>query len=297
MRSPDSRQPADQAAGLRRQSPPRPVKVIAVTSGKGGVGKTSLSINLGVALAQRGRRVMLLDADLGLANVDVMLGLQPRWTLADVLRGQRNLGDIVLRGPAGLSVLPGAAGLVGLADLDSRQHAGLIGAFATLPEAPDILLVDTAAGVSRGVLQYAAAANEVVVVVCDEPASLTDAYALVKLLSQQWRVSRFRVVTNMTRASSDGRLLFHKLLRVTERFLEVQLEHAGSIPYDARVARAVQLQLPFVTAFPNSVAAGALKNLALRADNWSMPRLARGGVEFFVERLLGLPCEPEHAAA
>lgn len=297
MRSPDHQFPADQAAGLRRLARPRPVKVIAVTSGKGGVGKTSLSINLGVSLAQRGRRVMLLDADLGLANVDVMLGLQPRWTLADVLRGQRSLDEVVLRGPAGLSILPGASGLAGLADLDSRQHAGLIGAFATLADAPDILLVDTGSGVSRGVLQYAAAASEVAVVVCDEPASLTDAYALVKLLSQQWRVSRFRVITNMTRAGSDGRLLFHKLLRVTERFLEVQLEHAGSVPWDARVARAVQLQLPFVTAFPNSMAAGALKNLAQRADNWSMPRLARGGVEFFVERLLGLPCQPEHAAA
>lgn len=293
----EQQQPADQAAGLRRLSQPRPVKVVAVTSGKGGVGKTSLSINLGVALAQRGRRVMLLDADLGLANVDVMLGLQPRWTLADVLRGQRGLDDVILRGPAGLSILPGASGLAGLADLDSRQHAGLIGAFATLADAPDILLVDTAAGVSRGVLQYAAAAGEVVIVVCDEPASLTDAYALIKLLSQQWRVSRFRIVTNMTRAGNDGRLLFHKLLRVTERFLEVQLEHAGSVPYDARVARSVQLQVPFVTAFPNSMAAGALKNLAQRADNWSMPRLARGGVEFFVERLLGLPCGPEHAAA
>ncbi|MCC5793124.1 MAG: MinD/ParA family protein [Chromatiales bacterium] len=289
--------PEDQAAGLRRIQPLRPVKVIAVASGKGGVGKTSISANLAIGLGELGRRVMLLDADVGLANVDVMLGLQPRHTLADVFSGRMGLDEIVVEGPAGLRILPGGSGVSGLTDLDGRQHGGLISAFSTLRDVPDILLVDTAAGVSRGVLQYAAAAGEVLVVLCDEPASLTDSYALIKLLSTCWGVRRFRIVTNMTRRAGDGRIAFHKLQRVTDRFLEVQLEHTGSIPWDARVARAIQLQLPFVTAFPNSVAAAALKNLARRADNWSMPRTARGGIEFFVERLLAGSMSTEHAAA
>ena len=150
----------------------------------------------------------------------------------------------------------------------------------------DALLIDTAAGISDGVLRFCAAANEVLVVVCDEPTSITDAYALIKVLSTEHGVTRFRIVTNMTHQGGDGRHLFEKLLRVSERFLQVTLDHAGSIPYDDRVWRAVQLQTPFVTAFPTSLAAGALKKLAHRADNWEGPRAARGNIEFFVERLL-----------
>jgi flagellar biosynthesis protein FlhG len=274
-----------QAAGLRRRTA-RPVKVLAVTGGKGGVGKTNIAANLAIALAQVGRQVMLLDADLGLANVDVLLGLQPRHTLGDVLRGDRSLAEIIVAGPAGIRVVPGASGLAGLADLTPAEHAGIINAFSELTEALDVLVVDTAAGIADGVLRFCAAASEVLVVVCDEPTSLTDAYALIKVLSTEHGVTRFRVVTNMTHQGGDGRQLFDKLLRVTDRFLDVTLDHAGSVPYDDRIWRAVQLQAPFVTAFPGSLAASALKRLALRADNWEAPRAARGHIEFFVERLL-----------
>ena len=287
----------DQAAGLRRLKDARPVKVITVTGGKGGVGKTNICANLAVALAQLERKVMLLDGDLGLANVDVLLGLQPGHTMADVVRGERSLADVIIDGPAGVKVVPGASGLSEMANLTPAQNAGIVNAFSELTCDLDVLLVDTPAGISDPVLRFAEAAHEVVVVVCDEPTSITDAYAVIKVLSRERHVNRFRVVTNMTREGGHGRQLFEKLLRVTERFLQVSLDHAGSVPYDDRVWRAVQLQTPFVTAFPSSLAAAALKQLALRADKWDAPRVARGNIEFFVERLLGQQGRTEGAVA
>jgi flagellar biosynthesis protein FlhG len=286
MHTPEKQPAGDQAEGLRRRQNPRPVKVLTVTGGKGGVGKTNLCANLAIAMSLLGRRVMLLDADLGLANVDVLLGLQPGYTLGDVVKGGKRLEEIIVTGPAGIRVVPGASGLADMANLSPAQHAGIVNAFSELTEDLDVLLVDTAAGISDSVLRFCEAATEVLVVVCDEPTSITDAYALIKVLSTERDVQRFRIITNMTHQGGDGRALFEKLLRVTERFLQVTLDHAGSIPYDDRVWRAVQLQSPFVTAFPSSLAAAALKKLAHRADNWEGPRAARGNIEFFVERLV-----------
>lgn len=299
MPAPDDRNghEMDQAEGLRRMRAAKPVKVITVTGGKGGVGKTNVCANLAVALSMLGRRVMLLDGDLGLANVDVLFGLQPSFTMADVVRGERALADVVVPGPAGVMVVPGASGLSEMANLTPAQNAGIVNAFSELTCELDVLMVDTPAGISDPVLRFAEAAHEVVVVLCDEPTSITDAYAVIKVLSRERNVGRFRVVTNMTREGGHGRQLFEKLLRVTERFLQVTLDHAGSVPYDDRVWRAVQLQTPFVTAFPTSLAASALKQLAHRADNWDAPRVARGGIEFFVERLLRAHGRTEGAAA
>lgn len=302
MNAPDTERTAndsqpDQADGLRRMHQSRPVKVITVTGGKGGVGKTNVCANLGVALSQLGRRVMILDADLGLANVDVLFGLQPRLNLSDVVRGEHDLEEIILDGPNGVRVVPGASGLSEMIDLTPAHHAGIVNAFSGISEDVDVLLVDTAAGISDSVLRFAEAAHEVVVVVCDEPTSITDAYAIIKLLSVERGATTFRILTNMTRRGGDGTKLFQKLARVTDRFLQVTLDHAGSIPFDERVWRAVQKQTPFVTAFPTSTAATALKGLAQRADNWDTPRTARGNIEFFVERLLQGPGHKEHLVA
>lgn len=287
----------DQADGLRRLQKQAPVKVIAVTGGKGGVGKSSICANLAVAMSQLGRRVMLLDGDLGLANIDVMFGLQPKLTLADVIRNDEPLENVIIPGPQGIAVVPGASGLSEMAGLSPAHHAGIINAFSSLPIDIDTLLVDTAAGISDGVLRFSAAAQEVLVVVCDESMSITDAYATMKLLSIERGISRFRIVTNMTRAGGDGSRLFDKMLRVTDRFLNVTLTHAGSVPYDDRVWRSVQLQVPFVTAFPGSRAASALKKLAVTADKWEVPSAARGNIEFFVDRLLQTGHSKEMAVA
>jgi flagellar biosynthesis protein FlhG len=267
----------------------RPVQVLAVTGGKGGVGKTSVAVNLAAALTGAGRRVVLLDGDLGLANVDVFLGLTPRHTLAHVLRGERTLDEIVLAAPQGFHVVPGASGIAELANLDAHSHLALVQAFSALATRLDVLIVDTAAGIAHSVTQFSQAAQQVLVVVSDDPASLTDAYALLKVLSRQHGVSRFRVLVNMTRQVGAGVELFQRLERVTARFLDVVLDYVGEVPEDDCLRRAVRAQRSVQELYPSSPAARAFKKLATRADTWPVPVGPRGNIEFFVERLVQRP--------
>lgn len=264
----------------------RPVQVIAVTGGKGGVGKTTVAINLAASLAALGRRVMLLDGDLGLANVDVLLGLTPRYTLAHVIAGERSMQEIVVDAPQGFSIVPAGSGVEHLANMTDAEHTGLIHAFSELSAGLDTLIVDTAAGISPGVLQLVRACQHVLLVVCDEPTSVTDAYALVKVLSRNYGVQRFQVVTNMTRDGNSGESVFRTLSRVATRFLDVTLEYAGSIPDDPMLRRSIREQKPVVDAYPGSPSAKALKILGQRADKWPVPGGARGHIEFFAERLV-----------
>jgi flagellar biosynthesis protein FlhG len=267
----------------------QPVRVIAVTGGKGGVGKTSVSVNLATGLAALGRRVVLLDGDLGLANVDVLLGLSPRYTLAHVLSGERTIDEIMVTAKQGFKIVPAASGAANLASMGGEAHLGLVQAFSSLATRVDTLLIDTAAGIAPGVLQFSQAAQHVLVVVTDEPASITDAYALMKVLSRDHRVNRFRVVANMSRARGEGETLFKKLERVTSRFLDVILEYAGEIPDDEHMRRAIKVQRPVLDAHPASPAARAFKKLAAAADTWPVPAGPRGNLEFFVERLVRRP--------
>src|SRR5690554_2677008 len=176
------------------------VQVIAVTGGKGGVGKTNVSVNLSVALAGLGRRVILLDADFGLANVDVLLGLEPKRTLNEVMAGECDLRDVLLSGPGGIKIVPASSGTQDLVSMTPLQHAGLIQAFSELGDNLDVLAIDTAAGIGDSVTSFVRAAQEVILVVCDEPTSITDAYALIKLLSRDHGMTRFRVLANMARS-------------------------------------------------------------------------------------------------
>ncbi|MBV6416133.1 MAG: Flagellum site-determining protein YlxH [Steroidobacteraceae bacterium] len=285
MRSPEIR-------GLRvlpggAGSGPRPVKVIAVTGGKGGIGKTSIAVSLAAALASAGQRVMLLDGDLGLANVDVFLGLTPRYTMAHVLSGERTLDEIVLAAPQGFRVVPGASGVAALATLGAAQHLGIVQGFSALATDLDVLIVDTAAGIAHGVLQFSQAAQQVLIVLCDEPASLTDAYALVKVLSRDHGVRAFRVLVNRIRRADRGESLFRSFERVTSRFLDVTLEFAGAIPEDPWLPRANREQRTVLEISPGGPAAVAFKKLAGAVDKWPVPAGPRGNVEFFVERLVG----------
>lgn len=277
----------DQAEGLRRSLAQRPVKVIAVTGGKGGVGKTNVSANLGVALARLGQRVLLLDADLGLANLDVLLGLRTRRNLAHVLDGTCSLEEVIVRGPSGISIIPGASGLRRMLTLGAQQHAGLVNAFSELGRDVDVLLVDTAAGLSDAVLGFCHAAQRVMLVVCDEPPAITDAYALIKVLSREYGLRDFEVLASMTRTSTEATGLHGKLVRVADRFLDVRLGFAGAIPYDDRLREAVRRQEAVTDAFPGSASARAFSELARRVAAWPAPRHPRGHIEFFMERLLG----------
>jgi flagellar biosynthesis protein FlhG len=262
-----------------------PVNVIAVTSGKGGVGKTNVAVNLSVSLAEAGQRVLLFDADLGLANVDIALGLKPKYDIQHVIAGEHSLDDILLPGPAGIHVIPASSGVARMASLSAPEQAGLVRAFSELNTPVDTLVVDTGAGIDSTVLTFTAACQEVIVVICDEPTSLTDAYALVKVLNQQCNVKRFQILANMVDNELQGRQLFDKLCKVADRFLDVHLGYLGAVPRDEYLRRAVRAQRPVVSEYPRSESARALRALADRVR--ALPaNQAAGGLGFFVERML-----------
>lgn len=275
----------DQASGLRRMKK-QMVKVIAVTGGKGGVGKTNVTLNLAMAMAQMGKKVLVLDADLGLANCDVMLGLRVERNLSHVLSGEVELDDILIEGPFGIKIVPATSGTQAMTELSPAEHAGLIRAFSELRQSFDVLLVDTAAGISDMVLSFSRASQDVLVVVCDEPSSITDAYALMKILSREHAVRKFKIVANMVRSLKEGQELFAKLSRVADRFLDVTLELVATIPFDENVRKAARKQKAFVEAFPKTPASLAVKTLATRAVQWPVPPSASGHLEFFLEQLV-----------
>jgi flagellar biosynthesis protein FlhG len=264
----------------------RSVQVIAVTGGKGGVGKTTVAVNLSLALAKLGRRVVLLDGDLGLANIDVLLGLSRQYTLADLIEGRCELSDVLVRGPGGVRIVPTASGIQSMVHLSPAQHAGLIQAFSEIGDSLDVLVIDTAAGIGASVVSLVRAAHEVLLVVCDEPTSITDAYALIKLLNRDYGMDRFRVLVNMAQSPQEGRALFAKLTKITDHFLDVSLQYVGAVPYDECARRAVQKQRAVYEHFPRSKCAQAFQDIALKVDTWPLLTVPRGHMEFFVERLV-----------
>jgi flagellar biosynthesis protein FlhG len=276
----------DQADGIRRMAQPRPVRVLAVSSGKGGVGKTNVAVNLGVSLSELGRHAVLLDADLGLANVDVLLGLQPKFNLSHVLSGERSLDEILVEGPSGLKIVPASSGIQRMSELTTAEQAAVIRAFGEMNQDIDVLLVDTAAGISGGVVNFARACQDIILVVCDEPTSLTDAYAFIKLLNRDYGVHRFQILPNMVQDYQQGQALFGKLCRVTDRYLDVTLDLLGVVPRDEQLRKAVQKQTPVVVAYPHSKAARAFRALALKMDALPISGQASGRLEFFVERMI-----------
>jgi flagellar biosynthesis protein FlhG len=263
-----------------------PVQVIAVTGGKGGTGKTSVAINLAQALANGGRRTLLLDADLGMANVDVLLGLEAHHTLLDVLYGPCKLEDIILTVADNLQVIPAASGVSQLSNLGQQECAGLVRAFSDLREPLETLVVDTATGISASVASFCSAASEIVVVTCNEPAALRDTAAQIRVLVSEYGVTRFRILANMVSTAHEGHELFQSMLVQFTNNLDFTLSYAGYIPADDQLRKAVSLRQPVVNAFPRSRSAMALNNLAKRVSHWPQPHHAGGHLEFFVERLI-----------
>jgi flagellar biosynthesis protein FlhG len=255
----------------RPTPPPAPVlraapRVIAVTSGKGGVGKTHTVLNLALALSRMQRRVLLLDADMGLANVDVLLGLTPRYTLEHVLSGQKHLSDVVLQGPLGLRILPSSSGISELSELSLEEQTRLFSELSRIDEEVDYLFIDTGAGISSNVLRFNASAGEVYLVVSPEPTSMTDAYALMKLLSIKYRVRDFGLVANSVSSEQDGRAVFDRLNRVCGQYLQARLTFLGSVPFDRHVHKAVRQQRALLELFPNAPASRSLARIAAVVD-------------------------------
>ena len=263
-----------------------PVRVIAVTSGKGGTGKTNIAVNLSIALANEGHRTLLLDADLGMANVDVLLGLQVHHTLFDVLDGKCSLEDIMIDEIDNLLVIPAASGIRQLADSGVQQCAGLIRAFSELKNPVDTFVIDTATGISESVSRFCRAATEILVVVCNEPASIRDSAAQIRLLFSEYKITRFRILANMVGTAADGAQLFRSMLHLYAHNHDISITFAGYVPVDEMLRKAVSGHQSVVTACPESRSAMAIKALARRVMCWPRPEHASGHLEFFVERLV-----------
>lgn len=237
-------------------------RAVAVASGKGGVGKTSVVANLGTLLAGRGLSVAILDADFGLANLDIVLNLNPPRNLGHLLRGEAAPAEIVVEASPGLRVIPGATGVEGLADLGDAERERLLSALAPLTEGTDLLLVDTAAGIGRHVISLCAAASEVILVTNPEPTSLTDAYGLLKVLRKRRPEAAVRLLVNSVADAAEGRAVHQKLDQVVRRFLGGGIGYLGCLPKDDCVGRATLRQMPYVTAYPRCRAAAALGEVA-----------------------------------
>jgi flagellar biosynthesis protein FlhG len=267
---------------------PAPLRVIAVTSGKGGVGKSNVVVNLGVALAQQGLKVLLIDADLGLANLDILLGLNPKYSIHDVLQLRKTLPEVLVEGPEGLKILPASSGIPDLAELDEYQKMFLLNELDNYSETIDVALIDTGAGISRNVLFFNIAASERIVVANNEPTSITDAYALIKVLATQHNERRFKLLVNGLSQPREAEAVYRTLLKVSERFLgrDISLEYLGYIPHDDAVTKAVLKQQPVLTLYPKSRVAKAFTQLARRLWEMPAPDEMDGNIKFFWRRLL-----------
>lgn len=262
------------------------VRCIAITGGKGGVGKTNISINLATSLSKLNKRVVLLDADFGLANVDVVLGLKPRRNLSNVLENECSLKDILIDGPENIKIVPASSGVKRMANMNGMEQSGLISAFSDISDQLDLMVIDTAAGISDSVVHFARAAGEVIVVVCDEPASITDAYALIKVLCKEHSVNKVSIISNQVESKAHGEMLFNQLLKVVNKYLDVSVSYMGMIPEDPYLKQAVKRQLAVTMAYPRSRSSEAFKEIAKNILNTSSDTYSSGNLEFFAEQLI-----------
>lgn len=278
--------PIDQASSLRKMNVMEEINVLAITGGKGGVGKTNTAINLAVALADSKQKVMLLDADFGLSNIDVMLGLRTKYNLHHVLLNECSMEEIIIQGPHGIQIIPAASGVREMANLNANQHMGIVDSISQLNPSLDYFIIDTAAGIGDNVSLFMHLANNILIVLCDEPASLADAYALIKILSKRGVNKKFRVLSNMVESSAHGERLFSQLEKVSNHFLDVTLEYCGYIPNDEYIKKSIQKQKSVLDAYPTSRSSLGFIRLARTVNTWPRSNDASGTIELFLERQL-----------
>lgn len=262
--------------------------VVSITSGKGGVGKTNIVGNLAVSFQRKGKNVLVFDADLGLANIDIIFGIHPRDNIDAVIRGEKRLSEIIVQGPEGVSVIPASSGIEEMANLTEGQKLHLLSEFDDLNHRFDIMLVDTGAGISSNVVYFNMAAQKRVVVVTPEPTSITDAYALLKVMFNRYKTKEFSILMNMVKDENEGKSVFKKLSQVADKFLKgVCLDYAGCILWDEYLKQAVVKRQPVVCAYPRAVASqnmGTLADRLLRSAAESDP--TDGNIKFFWRRLV-----------
>jgi len=293
----------DQAVGLRkmrkdtndvsgglsktgRRNKGTPSRIIAITSGKGGVGKTNIVANLAFALTQLGKTVMVLDADLGLGNLDVLLGLTPKYNLYHLLTGEKSISEIIVKGPGMMDILPASSGIQKLTELSREQRLHLLTELAVLDNGIDVFLIDTAAGISSNVMYFNVAAQEIMVVVSPEPTSMTDSYALMKILSTEYSEKRFNLLVNCVSDPKEAMDVFKNLSLVSDRFLDISIDYLGHVLLDENIPKAVRQQKILWEAYPNSPANKCFSALAKKIIKLPVSASPKGNIQFFWKQLL-----------
>ncbi len=265
---------------------PGEIRVLSVTSGKGGVGKTNIAANLAYLLSRANKKTLILDADAGLANIDVILGIHSRYNLSHVLNGERSLDEVIVPGPGGILILPSASGIPEMTDLSRGQKLTLIDELNLYNHSLDFMLVDTAAGISANVMYFNMAAKEIVVVTSPEPTALTDAYALIKVLYQRHAKRRFRLIVNMARSSQEASEVYKRLARATDHFLNLTIEYLGYVVWDENVKEAVRQQKAVAEIYPNSPATRCLAKIAEKISSETLEEYENGSIKFFWESII-----------
>lgn len=262
-------------------------RIITVTSGKGGVGKSSVSINLALQFRKQGKRVIIFDADFGLANIEVMFGVIPKYTLADLMFKGKELKDIITEGPNGVQFVSGGSGIAKLVNLDKEQVKRILYKLSELENLADVIIIDTGAGISQSVLEFAIASPEVLLVTTPEPTSITDSYALLKALAMNPEFDRnatkVMLVANKVNSASESRSIYEKLSAVVSRFLNIRLEYLGAVPQDGNITKAIMKQKPVSLEYPTSIASKAftLMERKLSDEEQTVPHYKKGVSRFF----------------
>jgi flagellar biosynthesis protein FlhG len=266
--------------GNKNNSP----QVISVTSGKGGVGKTSIVANMAILLSAMGKKVLVFDADLGLANIDVMLGLSSKYNINHLLQGDCKINDILIEGPAGIKILPAASGIQELSALSYEQQLTIVNALDNFQGDFDYMLIDTGAGISENVLYFNSAAQRIIVVVTPEPTSLTDAYSLIKVMRIRFNIKRFEIIINDVLSTYEGKDVIKKLIFACDKFFgDIALDMLGSIPHDSNITESIREQRAFVEINPGSEASRRLASIVKRIDSINAPQES-GTLQFFFKR-------------
>ncbi len=259
-------------------------RVLSITSGKGGVGKTNIATNLACALVQEGKKVLVFDADLGLANIDILMGITPKYTIEHVIKGKKRLSDVIIDTPEGIHILPSSSGVEELTNLSLFQKKRLIEEFSLLNDTYDFIIIDTPAGISSNVIYFNLAANEIINVIEPDPTSFTDAYALMKVLSVRYGVEEFNIVVNCVDSEIQAKEIFQKMNMVCERFLQIRLRYLGHIFKDKKLVQAVRNQRPVITLYPYSKASKCICNLCNTICR-VVPRSKESGFRRFLNKL------------
>ncbi len=260
--------------------------VVSVTSGKGGVGKTAVCANMAVSLARTGKKILIIDADLGLANLDVVFGLTPKYNLNHFFSGEKELHELVVEGPEGIQILPAGSGVQSVTHLTGDQKMRFMEAMESFHGLFDLVLIDTEAGISENVTYFNVAAQEILVVTTPEPTSITDAYALMKLLSTQYHEKRFNLVVNSVSDEAEALEVYRKLTMVANRYLDISIDYLGCAPFDKRMRESVSRQKVMVELYPNTRISGSFEGMAQNLMGVLENVKPKGTTQFFWKRLL-----------